>query len=372
MTPKTLLSAAVITAAFAAPSQAVEIFSQGEGENKTSVALTGYVKMDIRHVNGDIAYQDYWAANYPGSEPTETSHTSINVKESRLGVNVNHGDVTGYVEIDFYGGGGNEIISNSTNPRLRHLYIKYKGWTAGQAWSTFMPVGAIAETLDFGGPFVGEAFMRAALLRYQYGNWEFAIENPETWGDGDVGTTSSALGLLGDDADPDESIPDFVARYTHKADWGWISAAALLRKVDQGGLDETSAAINIAGKINTVGKDEFKFQITTGEPGRYASAAMTPDIVLDPTTDTYVVEETTAFTVAYRHFWTETLRSTVYYGAATTEVLEKDRAQWGVNLIQSLTDKLKVGVEYGNYSISDENIQAVDSDFLQFSAQLSF
>lgn len=372
MKRKALLTAAVIAASYSIPSHAIEIYSQGEGDTKTSVSLGGYVKMDIRHVDGDIAYQDYWAANYPGGEPTETSHTGFNIKESRLGVTVKHGEITGFVEIDFYGGGGNEVISNSTNPRLRHLYIKYGNWTAGQAWSTFMPVGAIPETLDFGGPFVGEVFMRAALVRYQYGNWEFAAENPETWGDGDIGTTSSALGLTGSDADANEKVPDFVTRYTHKADWGWVSAAGLLRKVDEGGIDETTTALNVAAKINVFGKDDLKLQFTTGEPGRYASAAMTPDIVTDPVSGDTKAEKTTAYAIAYRHFWTDDLRSTAYYGAATTDVLAKDRTQWGVNLIKSLTKKLKVGVEYGNFSISDENIQDVNSDYLQLSAQLVF
>lgn len=52
-----------------------------------------------------------------------------------------HGDVTGFIEIDFYGeavsGGGNELITNSSKPRLRHAYIKYKNVLAGQTWTTF-------------------------------------------------------------------------------------------------------------------------------------------------------------------------------------------------------------------------------------------
>jgi len=234
---------------------AIEIASFDTPQGTTKVAIGGYAKVDVRHVNGDIAYQDYWVANFPGGEPIETSHTGFNVRESRLNFKVSHGEVYGFVELDMYGGGGNEVISNSSNPRLRMFYINYKNWRIGQDWSTF--------------------------------------------------------GLTGAEADPDESIPDFVARYNHSADWGVVSAAALFRMIDPGGLEKSAVSVNIAGKINTYGNDDFRFQVTMGDPGRYVAAGLSPDIVIDPQTDETVIESTTAFAVSYRHFWTETLRSKI-------------------------------------------------------------
>ncbi|GAB2702631.1 DcaP family trimeric outer membrane transporter [Aliiglaciecola sp. 3_MG-2023] len=353
-------------------SHAIEIFHQDDGEHVTTVSLGGYAKVDLRHVNGDVAYQDYWVGNFPGGEATDTSHTGFNVRESRINMKVSHDDVSGFFEIDFYGGGGNEIISNSSNVRIRHGFINYQNWLAGQTWSTFMPLNVIPETLDFGGPHVGEVFIRAVQLRYTYGNWQFAVENPETWGDDDVGTPSSALGLTGDEADADESIPDFVVRYNYQNDWGSFAVAGLLRKVDQGGINETTAALNVSGKIDSVGKDDFRFQVTLGEPGRYASTALTTDIVVNPDNQQIEVEQSLVYTLAYRHYWSETLRSTAFYGAAETDVAEKKRAHWGLNLIESLTDSLNVGVEVGNYRVADPDIESVSSNYLQFSAQYSF
>lgn len=352
-------------------SQSVELLNINNNGTLTKVTLEGYAKVDVRHVEGDIAYQDYWVANFPGGQATETSHTGFNVRESRVGFRVTHGEVSGYVEFDMYGGGGNEVVSNSSNPRLRHYYIDYQNWRIGQDWSTFMPLHALPEALDFGGPHVGEVFIRETLVRYTYGNWQFAIENPETNGDGDIGTPDSAVGLTGDEADPDESIPDLIVRYDHKANWGHISLGTLVRKIDQGGLDEVGAAVNLAGKINTFGKDDLRFQVTTGEGGRYVAAGMTPDIVENPITEEIEVESTTAFAIAYRHFWTESLRSTAFYGAAQTDVLDRKRAHWGVNIIESLTDRLDVGVELGNYAINDDAIDDIDSHYLQFSAKFT-
>ena len=131
---KTLAAAGLTSALYTSPVSAVEIYNQGEGENKAVVAIGGYVKMDIRHVNGDIAYQDYWVANYPGGEPTETSHTGFNVRESRVNLKVDYGDITGFVEIDFYGGGGNEIISNSSNPRWTSAARLLAKHLCGRCW----------------------------------------------------------------------------------------------------------------------------------------------------------------------------------------------------------------------------------------------
>ena len=349
----------------------IELVNVQDSDNKTSVILGGYAKVDVRHVNGDIAYQDYWVANFPGGEATETSHTGFNVRESRVNFKVTHNDVYGFIEWDFYGGGGNEVVSNSSNERLRHFYIGYKNWMVGQNWSTFMPLAALPEALDFGGPHVGEVFIRQTQIRYTSGNWQFAIENPETNGDGDVGTPASAVGGTGSQIDKDESIPDFVARYNLKGDWGQMSFGTLFRKVDQGGIDETAFAANISGRIKTGDRNDFRFQVSVGEPGRYVAAGMTPDIVENPDEEV-VVEQTTAFTVAYRHFWKDSWRSTIYYGAAETDTLNRDRNHFAVNLMTNVTGKLDAGVELGRYSIEDENIDDINSKYLQFSLKYDF
>ena len=350
----------------------IELMSSVVNGEETKVSIGGYAKVDIRHVSGDIAYQDYWVANFPAGKAVETSHTGFNVKESRLNFSISHGDLAAFVEFDMYGGNGNEVVSNSSNPRLRHYTLKYKNWLAGQTWTTFMPLHALPEALDFGGPHVGEVFIRQTQVRYTYGAWQFAIENPETNGDGDIGTPASAVGVTGEQADKDEAIPDFVARYNHQADWGTLSFSTLFRQVDQGGIEEFSMAANIAGKIKTTGKDDLRFQVTFGEPGRYVSAGLTPDIVIDNNSNKTVIESTVAYTLAYRHYWQESLRSSVFYGAAKTGELGRKRAHWGVNLITNITPQLTTGVELGNYQISDDGMKEIDSNYLQVSATYKF
>lgn len=369
---KTLATIATMTALGTSTVNAVEVFKTTVDGKTTTVAIGGYAKVDVRYVSGDIAYQDYWVANLPGGEAIETSKIGFNVRESRINLKITHGDVTGFAELDMYGGGGNEVISNSSNPRLRSFYIQYKNWLVGQYWSTFMPIHALPEALDFGGPHVGIVFIRETQVRYTNGNWQFAIENPETNGDGDTGTPSSAVGLSGVEADPDESIPDFIARYNVNGDWGVASVGLLVRKVDQGGLGETTFATNIAAKINVFDTNDIRFQVSLGDPGRYVAAGLSPDIVINPENDELEVESTLAYAVSYRHFWTSTMRSNVFYGAAQTDVLERDRSHWGINIIDNITEDLEVGFEFGNYAIQDKALDDINSNYFQFSAKMNF
>lgn len=359
------------TTLVASSANAVELLNVESETGTTVVSLGGYAKVDFRHVSGDIAYQDYWVGNFPGGAETDTSHTGFNIKESRLNFKVTHGDVTGFVEFDMYGGDGNEVVSNSTNPRIRHYFIQYQNWLAGQTWTTFQTTSALPEALDFGGSLVASPFVRQTQLRYTNGPLQIALENPETNGDGDAGVSSSAVGVTGANADPDESIPDLIAKYTFSGDWGSISTAGMLRSVDQGGEDETAFAINVSGKIKVGATNDFRFQLTTGDPGRYVGPALTPDIVTD-SNGNVEVESTNAFTVAYRHFWNPKTRSTFYYGLAETDVLERERSHWGVNLITDLQPKLSAGIELGQYAVDDEGIDGVDSTYFQVSTKFAF
>jgi hypothetical protein len=336
--------------------------------NGDTLKFSGYLKVDARFVEGDLNYQDYWIGNNPGA--VKTSKLGLNIKESRFNVSYIHGDWTGFVEMDFYGGGGNEIISNSVTPRLRHGFIKNKNWLIGQTWSTFMPLAALVESLDFGGPMVAEVFIRQVQIRYSVGNWQFALENSQTFGDSDGNGASGNVGVIGSNNDPDSKIPDFVARYNVKGDWGQASLAGLLRKVDQGGIDATATALSLSGKINSVGKDDIRFQLTLGESGRYAGITLATDIVVDPISNETKAEETTAWYVGYRRVWSDDYRSTVFFGNGETDVLGHDRSHYAINLIKQYTPNMIIGVELGKYVVDDQGLD-LDSSYLQTSVKFS-
>tara|TARA_R110002124_G_scaffold270191_5_gene438508 strand:+ start:18658 stop:19707 length:1050 start_codon:yes stop_codon:yes gene_type:complete len=312
--------------------------------DEDSITFGGYIKLDTRYVDGNIdsITKDYWVG---AGNVGDISKVSFRATESRFNTKYVHGDVTGFIELDFHGGGGNEIVSNSSNPRIRHAFIKYKNILVGQTWSTFVNTSALAEGADFGGPLNASAFIRQGQIRYTQGNFQVAIENPES-----------------DQGDPSQdSIPDIIAKYTFKGDWGNVSVAGLARQLNTlGGNSESAFGYGIAGKINIFGKDDLRFQYHGGETGRYVGVVAARDLVGEE------VEETTSYMVAYRHFWSEDIRSTAFYGNTSTDVSDADRTHWGVNIFKNYTKELSFGLEVGNFDSADQN---ADSDYVQFSAK---
>lgn len=356
----------IVGVSSAVPAMAGFDFDLGNGDK---ITFGGYLKADARYVDGDVKYQDYWRGNNPGID--DGAHFGINVRETRFNTKYTHGDVTGFIEMDFYGGGGNEVATNSSNPRLRHAFIQYENFIVGQYWSTFMPLAALPDALDFAGPIVGEVFVRQPQIRYTNGGLKVAIENPETWDSDGVDAPGSGGGTVSSQPD---TAPDLVVSYTMKFDWGELTGAGMARKLkmDTGDVNETALAANISGKINSFGEDDIRFQLNVGESGRYVGAGLTNDIVLDPDNGEYDVEKTTAFTIAYRHVWNERWRSSAYYGYAETDILEYERSHWAVNLIRQLTPQLFAGVEAGQFIVDDGNSAPNgDSDYVQFSMKFS-
>jgi hypothetical protein len=317
--------------------------------NESSIKFGGYLKADFRSVSGDVPYRPFWIAS--GATSDDARQSEFSARETRFNLTYRHGNVSAFLEMDFYGSDGSDAVVSNFDPRLRHAIIKYENWTLGQTWSTFMPLAAIPEAADFGGPHVGLVFIRQSQIRYTNGGLELAMENPNTTGA----------------SENDDFIPDMVARYTFKGDWGQLGIAGLVKHVDSEGVNETAVAGNVYGKF-MIGRDDLRFQYNFGESGRYVAPGISTDVVMDAEGNA-VLEETTAFEVAYRHFWNDNLRSTIYYGKAETDVEDEERVHWGLNLFTNLTPKLTVGAEVGNYEVADSG---AESDYLQFSAKYSF
>jgi hypothetical protein len=337
-------SGLVLTALASAPTFAGYTFNLTDNDK---ITFGGFIKADVRSISGDVSStatnNDYWIG--AAAVTDDISTTKFTVNETRFNAKYVHGDVTGFIELDFYGGGGNQIISNSSNPRLRHAFIKYKNITVGQTWTTFMNTSAIPESADFGGPLVAESFIRQGQIRYTNGGLQVSLENPHS----DKGDTTQ------------DSIPDFIAKYTFKGDWGNVSVSGLARQLNTlGGNTESAIGFGIAGRIKTFGKDDFRFQVHGGETGRYVGVVTARDLVGEE------VEESTSIMAAYRHYWTEDIRSTVYYGSTDADLGNVKNNHVAVNLFKNYTKQLSFGIEVGNFEMAKVN---KDSNYLQFSAK---
>ncbi|NVK25519.1 MAG: hypothetical protein HWE10_11370 [Gammaproteobacteria bacterium] len=310
-----------------------------------SITFGGFIAADVKHVNGDLAptFGDFWIGS---ASQTDTASTKFSVASSRFNTKYVNGDTSAFVEIDFYTGGGNEILTNSINPRLRHAIIKHGNWTVGQTWSTFINTGALAEAVDFAGPLVASGFVRQTQVRYTNGNFQFALENPESYG--------------GDNTQ--DALPDVIGKYTHSGDWGTVSVSGVFKQLNTtGGESETAIGVGVTGKIKVGDRDDFRFQLHGGNTGRYVGAAASTDLTGEE------VESSTSILVAYRHFWNDTYRSNVFYGNTTTEESDRDRTHWGVNLFRSVNKNLTAGFEVGNFEMAE-----VDANSTYIQAQLKY
>lgn len=342
---KVVKTAAVVAALISAPSFAgYEI----KIDDQNKVTLGGYFKADLRNVNGDIAYRDFWVGNNSFKE--DTNETRFNIRESRFNIKYQYADFTGFLEWDFYDDqqptGTTETVTGGHSLRLRHAFIQNGNWKIGQTWSTFMPLASIADSLDFGGAHVAQTFVRQAQIRYTDGGLELALENA---------STQSGIS---------QAVPDVVARYTVKGDWGQVAVAGLVRNLENDGdltaADGTQVSYNVHGKIKVLGTDDIRFSYNGGRPGRYVS----PGANITDAAVNGDIHKVKAFTLAYRHAWNEAWRSSLYFGDLDIEESGADRQHIGLNLIKAINKKVTVGAEIGKYKT-----ESGDSKYFQLSAK---
>jgi hypothetical protein len=283
------------------------------------------------------------------------------------------------LEGDFFGGNtGNQVVSNSNTFRLRHAYGRLGNLMAGQYWSTFMLVGTCAETLDFGGP-VGSTFVRQAQLNwtqpFKWGSLQFALENPETVIIDNAGNT-----LLPDD----DAFPDTIVRANVNTPLGKFNIAGMARqlRIDQAGRDDDLwvGAVSLGMRIPTVGKDSIGFEFNYGNGlGRYI-AGNYADAMINPNTGELESYVQWGGYLHYRHFWTDTLRSTAAYSYITADndtsyvpvTANKTFQSVHANLIYSPIPQVDIGAEYIWAQRELENGDSGDLNRLQASVTYRF
>ena len=364
--------------------------AEAEKAHKHSYKFGGYVKADVIYsdysggsVSSGSAGRDFYIpATVPVGDNGE-SYLDFHAKESRINFKSTHlldnGAKLGtFVEMDFLlSGHGDERISNSYNPRLRHAFLTYNKWLFGQTWMTFFNVGALPENLDFVGPAESTIFGRQVMIRYTSGPWQFAVENPET-----TVTPFGGGRIVADD----NKLPDGVVRYNFKGDWGSFTAAGILRQLayenKAAGIDDktTGYGISVSGKFMFFGKDDFRWMASYGKGmGRYLGLNIANGAVLDENGELHAIKSGGIFG-SYRHFWNEKWRSNLTLGYASIDNdvqwtglgVTKNASSVHVNLIYNPLPKLDFGIEF---MYADREIESgTDGDLtrIQFSAKYAY
>jgi hypothetical protein len=416
--PATAPAPAAATAAAApakpapAPIQGVSITPNAAPN--TTFLLTGFVKLDANWTNtgdGEIpdsaSGRDYYV---PGQTPVggldEGTDLNVLVKQSRLNWGTDTvlegGDkVSTRFEIDFYGSPlGSQNVSNTYAPVLRHAYVTWRSWLVGQTWTNFMDPATLPEAADYIGPTDGTTFVRQPQVRWTKGGLSLSAENRET-----TITTYTAGALPAPPAaqpgrqfsSDDGWMPDLTARYAWKGTWGHVALAGLMRELVHESptaqwsltglnapIDDSTwtGAASLSGKF-IFGKDDVRWMLLYGNLGRYAALNFSNDAMLDANGDLESVDGYGGF-VAYRHLWTDKLRSTLSYAlesydndaslTRSTDAYSPNKSSWSatVNLFYSPFPKLDLGAEYRHAYRELENGSDGDFNRLQLTTKYSF
>ena len=366
----------------------IALGAAGTAAAETTYKFGGYAKFDAMLTDysdgtpdgNSLMRQFYYTPQIPIGDGTGSSDMTADfqARESRINfradTTTDGGDkITAFIEMDFFThGDGNEVVSNSYSPRLRHAFIKYNKWTFGQTWSTFQDVAALPEALDFVGPAESTTFIRQSMIRYTTGNLELAVENPQTF-------------VVGGERDR-STAPDMIARYTFKLDGGsYVKLAGLVRslKVNSGvnQTDEMGVGVSASAKLVFDNGSDLRAMVTVGDGvGRYVGLGFVPDGYIDATSGDIETAEALAWFVSYRAVWNDKWRSNFMYGSTSIDYtdnlqaasLNEKGSSFHVNLIHNVLPKLDIGAEliFGDREI----VSGVDGDFTRFqlSAKYAF
>ena len=368
----------------------------------TKFSFGGYVKVDALYsrfsdgsVAGSSSGRDFYvpsATPIAAGNGNASSVFDMHAQQTRFFFKTETpaGDgksVKAYIEMDFQSPArGSERVTNNYDPGLRHAFLTYDKWLIGQTWTTFQDLGALPETVDFVGSSDGTVFGRQPQVRYSTGNWQFSVENAETA----LASRSVPAGAVSITDQGSNAMPDLVARYTHKADFGHISVAALARQLktsqNAAGQDETTEGygISLSGKYNLSSGDDIRYMATYGSGlGRYVALGTSGDAVVDASGNLEAIDVVAGY-VTYRHLWSDKLRSSIQASvlsidnpdilAPTAAISDANKTIFSglTNIIYSVTPKLDIGAEYLHANREVEDGRDGNLDRLQFMAKYSF
>jgi hypothetical protein len=301
--------------------------SPGFAMGDVNVELGGFIDVDIHTTalsDGAIGAASIARDFYiPGATPiggSSTHATDFTAEATRFFVKATKDvvgqKVTGYIEMDFLGSlQGDQRVSNSFSPRMRRAYVDFKGWRIGQEWTTFQNTSAIPESASFLVLSDGMVFIRQPQARFTSGNWQFAVENPNA--------TITPVGGGRVEADSN-TLPDLVARYDFKGDFGNVSLAALGRQLryEAPGIDETTYGFGLSasGQVRIGARDDIRFNVLAGEGlGRYVGLNAANGASVNPTTGELEALPSYGGYLAYRHPFGETARLNIGYSGLFIE-----------------------------------------------------
>ncbi len=348
----------------------------------TSVRIGGYIKADvIYNVDEDLGDSlDISAVNVTDAAVDE-GNVRMHARQSRIFIKTstltNMGELSTHWEGDFFGSGGNELVSNSRHFRMRHAYGQLGPFLAGQTWTNFsnwhMP-----EIVDFAGP-AGSVFIRQAQLRYTFDvadntSVAFSLENPE-----------SAVRTTGGAVSGGDEYPDITGRLDwNNGDSGTsATVAAVVRGIEVEGLagDDSVTGYGVTtGLTQHLGNTSLQVTGTYGDGlGRYLYYGFLDGGAHEDVNGNLETTESWGATAALTQKFNPNLQASVMYGILDVDVpasLYPDSAEQlqsvHLNLLWRPVPRTVFGIEYQYAARENQNGADGEANRIQLGAQYNF
>jgi DcaP outer membrane protein len=250
--------------------------AQPKPESKPSFEIYGFAMLDIGQDFKQIDpnwFDTMRVTKLPSFENEfgEDNRTFAGVRQTRFGVRsstpTSLGDLKTTFEFELFGTGPDE---GQTTMRLRHAYGELGQFGAGQTWSPFMDPDVFPNSLEYWGP-TGMVFFRNVQFRWMpMPGLMLALERPGA--SGDPGVLANRIELQ--NIQGRFPLPDFSGAYKYTADWGYVRAAGMLRRInwddtldddfDLSG-DATGWGINLSSNLKPSKGDTIRLQFVFGE-----------------------------------------------------------------------------------------------------------
>jgi DcaP outer membrane protein len=241
---KLVLTLTVFATATALSQDAVHLEGPGFDMQGPTADLYGFVMADAGYNAGRID-PDWFDVMRPSKLPSfenqfgEDGETWFSARQSRFGIKfwqpTAKYDVRGIFEFELFGVGDD---AGQTTFRVRHAYLQYNKFGAGQYHSVFMDMDIFPDSIEYWGP-PGMILFRNVQARYMpimgdKHNVAISLEKPGV--SGDAGRydefVASRAGL-----NVRSPLPDLAAHYRYSDEWGHVQLAGILRRIE---LDDTT------------------------------------------------------------------------------------------------------------------------------------
>jgi hypothetical protein len=236
----------------------------------TSMQIGGFAQLsliyDFNAASGDsLSSNGQSGGSFPSrgsAGANRQQHVRLHARRTRLFIKTwtptDYGTLHTRIEGDFFGAGGNQVVSNSDTLRVRHAWASLGPVMAGQNYSTFRFTHFEMSTFQDRG-MAANGNGRQGQIRYthKFGGGTallLSVENPET--SGTVTSTTYVDPVVDSSGGAPDEMPDIVVALEHKWSMGRVKFGAVFGRV---GIDDGAGSNDRAFTWAVQGALRYKF-----------------------------------------------------------------------------------------------------------------